>query len=100
MIFRSQAWKVSIPEKFWKVEVVTHEIVQYCEAKKINGESQYPPTEVKSFRCPKNPGSQRGSPANFIGSKRDINSTEKSDITLLGMKCFDSRTFLIYRSVP
>ena len=100
VIFRSQAWKVSIPENFWKVEVVTHEIFQYCEAKKINGESRYPPTEHKSFRYPKIPGSQRGSPANFIGSKRDINSTEKSDITLLGMKFFDSRTFLIYRSVP
>ena len=59
-----------------------------------------PPNEHKSFRCPKNPGSQRGSPANFIGSKHDINSTEKSDITLLGMKFLDSRTFLIYRSVP
>ena len=69
-------------------------------AKKINGESRYSPTEHKSFRCPKNPGSQRGSPANFIGSKRDINSTEKNDITLLGMKFFDSWTFLIYRSVP
>ena len=100
VISRSQAWKVSIPENFWKVEVVTHEIFQYCEAKKINGESRYTPTEHKSFRCPKNPGSQSGFPANFIGSKRDINSTEKSDITLLGMKFFDSWTFLIYRSVP
>ena len=79
---------------------VNHEIFQYCEAKKINGESRYHPIEHKSFRCPKNPGSQRGSRANFIGSKRDINSTEKSDITVLGMKFFDSRTFLIYRSVP
>ena len=59
-----------------------------------------PPYWTWKFSMSQNPGSQRGSPANLIGSKRDINSTEKSDITLLGMKFFDSRTFLIYRSVP
>ena len=31
---------------------------------------------------------------------RENNSTEKSDITLLGMKFFDTRTIVIYRSVP
>ena len=88
------------PKISGKLKAFPTKFFQYCEAKKINGESRYPPTEHKSFRCPKNPGSQRGSPANFIGSKRDINSTEKNDITLLGMKFFDGRTFLIYRSVP
>ena len=37
---------------------------------------------------------------NFIGILREKKSTEESDINLLGMKSFDSRTFLIYRSVP
>ena len=37
---------------------------------------------------------------NFIGILREKKSTEKSDINLLGMNFFDSRTFLIYRSVP
>ena len=66
--------------------------------KKINAESRYP--LLRSFRCPKDSERQGGSTTNFIGSKRGINSTEKSDITLLGMKFFGSRTFLIYRSVP
>ena len=67
---------------------------------KKSTENRDTPTEHKSFRCPKDPGSQKGSPAKFIGSKRDMNSTEKSHITLLGMKIFDSRTFLQCRSVP
>ena len=100
VIFRSQAWKVSIPENFWKVEVVTHEIFQYCEAKKIKGDSRYPAIEHKSLRCPKDSETKRDSLPSFVGSIREKNSTEKSDITLLGMKFFDSRTFLIYRSVP
>ena len=37
---------------------------------------------------------------NFIGSIREKKSTEKSVITVLGMKFFDSRPFVIYRSVP
>ena len=37
---------------------------------------------------------------NFRGGIRGKNSTEKSVINLLVMKFLDSRTFLIYRSVP
>ena len=37
---------------------------------------------------------------NFIGILLEKKSTDKSDINLLGMNFFDSRTFLIYRSVP
>ena len=91
---------VSIPENFWKVEVVTHEIFQYCEAKKIKGESRYTATEHKSLRRPKDSETKRDSLPSFVGSIREKNSTEKCDITLLGMKFFDSRIFLIYRSVP
>ena len=37
---------------------------------------------------------------NFIGILREKKSTEKSDINLLGINFFDSRTFLIYQIVP
>ena len=100
MIFRSHAWKVSIPEISRKGEVVTHLICQYCEAKKSTENRETPPTDHKNFRCPKDSETKRGSPTNFVGSIREKSSTEKSDINLRGMKFFDSRTFLIYRSVP
>ena len=80
--------------------MVTDAICQYCEAKKINGRTRYPPTEHKSFRRPKDSLTQRGSSMNFIGILLEKKSTEKSVITLLGMKFFDSRPFVIYRSVP
>ena len=89
-----------MPEISRKVEGISHEFFQYWEAKKNQRKIAMPPTRHKSFRCPKVTETQRVSPANFIGSKRDILSTEKSDITLLGMNFFDSRTLLIYRSVP
>ena len=59
-----------------------------------------PPTEHKSFRCPKDSETKRDSLPRFLSSMRENNSTEKSDITLLGMKFFDTRTIVIYRSVP
>ena len=86
-------------ENFWTFEGVTHELFQDCEAKKIKGESRYPATEHKSLRCPKDSETKRIPTEIFFGSIREKNSTEKSDITLLGMKVFDSRSFLVYRSV-
>ena len=59
-----------------------------------------PATEHKSLRCPKDSETKRDSLPSFVGSIREKNSTEKSDITLLGMKFLESRTFLIYWSVP
>ena len=100
VVFRFHEQKVSIPEIFPKVEGVTLEIFQDCEAEKIKGESRYPATEHKSLRCPKGSETKRDSLPSFIGSIREKNSTDKSDITLLGIKFFDSRTILIYRSVP
>ena len=82
------------------VEGVTHENFQDYEAKNIKGERRYPATELKSLRCAKAFETPRGSPTKFIGSVREKKSTEKSDIILLGMNFFASRTFLIYRSVP
>ena len=70
--------------------MVTHAICQYCEAKIINGKTRYPPTEHKSFRRLKDSEIKRDSLPSFVGSIREKNSTEKSDITLLGMKFFDS----------
>ena len=89
-----------MPEDFRTFEGVTQEHFRDCEAKKIKGESRYPATEHKSLRCPKDSETKRVPTEFFFGSIREKNSTEKSDITLLGMKVFDSRTFLIYRSVP
>ena len=63
-----------------RLKALPTKFFQYCEAKKINGDSRYP--LLRNFRCPKDSETQRGSPTNFIGSKRDVNSTEKSDITL------------------
>ena len=82
-----------------KAEGVTHEVFQYWEAKKPT-ENCALSTEHKSFRYPKDSETQRGSPTNFRGGIREKNSTEKSVINLLDMKFFDSRTFLIYQSVP
>ena len=100
VIFRSHAQKNSIPDYLRKFEGVTHEIFQDYAAKKIKGERRYPATEHESPRCTKDFETPRGSPTNFIGSIREKKSTEKSDIILLGMKFFDSRTFLIYWNVP
>ena len=82
-----------------KAEGVTHEVFQYWEAKKPT-ENCALSTEHKSFRYPKDSETQRGSPTNFRGGIREKNSTEKSVMNLLVMRFFDSRTFLIYRSVP
>ena len=89
-----------MPEISRKVERVTHEIFQYWEAKKNQRKIAMPPTGHRSFRGPKDSETQRGSPTNFIGSIIEKNSTEKSDINLIGMKFLENRTFLIYRSVP
>ena len=89
-----------MPEDLRTFEGVTHELFQDCEAKKIKGESRYPATEHKSLRCPKDSETKRIPTEIFFGSIREKNSTEKSNITLQGMKFFDSGTFLIYRSVP
>ena len=86
-------------EMLCKAEWVTHEVFQYWEAKKPT-ENCALSTEHKSFRYPKDSETQRGSPTNFRGGIREKNSTEKSVINLLDMKFFDSRTFLIYQSVP
>ena len=90
--------KFRYPKLSGRLKVLPTKVFSTVRPKKINGESRYP--LLRSFRCPKDSERQRGSPTNFIGSKRGINSTEKSDITLLGMKFFGSRTFLIYRSIP
>ena len=82
------------------VEVVTHESIQYWQAKKNQRKIATPPTEHKSFRSPKDSETQRGSTTKFIGSIREKSSTEKSDVNLIGMNFFESRTFLIYQSVP
>ena len=100
VIFRSHALKVSMAEISRKVEGVTHENFQYWEAKKNQRKIAMPPTEHESFRSPKDSETQRGSPTKFIGSLREKNSTEKSDINPIGMKFLDNRTFLKYRSVP
>ena len=89
-----------MPESIRKFEGVTHENFQYREASKNQRKIAMPPTEHKSFRSLKDSETQRGSPTTFIGSIREKNSTEKSDINLIGMKILDNRTFLIYRSVP
>ena len=100
VIFCSHAYKNSIPEYFRKFEGVTHEISQECDVKKVKGELRYPATKHKSLRRPKDSETKRDSLPSFIGSIREKNSTEKSDITLLGMNFFESRPFLLYRSVP
>ena len=82
------------------VELVTHEIFQYWQAKKNRRKIATPPTEHKSFRCPKDSETKRGSPTKFRGGIREKNSTEKSDVNIIGMKIFESLTFLIYQSVP
>ena len=64
--------------------MVTHLICQYCEAKKSTENRETPPTDHKNFRYPKHSETQRGSPTNFVGSIREKNSTEKSDINLRG----------------
>ena len=99
VIFRSHALKVSRPEISREVEGVTHEHFQYWEAKKTNGKSRCPLLSIEVFDVLKIL-KQRGFPQRTLWAVYvKKNSTEKSDITLLGMKFFDSRTFLIYRSV-
>ena len=90
--------KFRYPKLSGRLKALPTKFFSTVRPKKINGESRYP--LLKNFRCPKDSERQRWSPTNFIGSKRGIYSTQKSDITLLGMKFFGSRTFLIYRSVP
>ena len=85
---------------FRKFEGVTHAMCQYCNAKQKQRKIARSPSEHKRFRFPKDSETQRGSSTNFIGSIREKNSTEKSDINHSVMKFFDSRAFLTYRSVP
>ena len=90
--------KFRYPKLSGRLKALPTKFFSTVRPKKINWESRYP--LLRNFRCPKDSERQRGSPTNFIGSKRGIYSTEKSDITLLGLKFFGSRTFLIYRSAP
>ena len=80
--------------------MVTGESFHELQAKKNQRKIATPPTEHKSFRCPRDSETKRGSPTKFIGSIREKNSTEKSDVNIIGMNFFESLTFLIYQSVP
>ena len=80
--------------------MVTDESFQELQAKKNQRKIATPPTEHKNFRCPKDSETKRVSPTKFIGSIREKNSTEKSDVSIIGMNFFESLTFLIYQSVP
>ena len=92
--------KIRYPKISGRSKVLRTKFFSTVRPKKIKGESRYPAPEHKSLRCPKDSETKRDSLPSFVGSIREKNSTEKSDITLLGMKFFDSRTFLIYQSVP